>query len=314
MHNIHGYYLNYPLIFSYLAKQQIPIVWTLHDGWSMTGHCPIIGMECDKWLYGCKKCQYKSHYPTSWLLSRSEYNYAQKKYYFNLPKNVTIITVSEWLGTLAQKSLLNNNNIITIHNGVNTEVFKPSNDKTAINIRKELGITQPFIVLGVASNWLLTKGLEDFIKLRNLLPLEVYAIVLIGNMSKKTATHLPKGIYNVSHTDSQKKLAEFYSTASVFVSPTVRDNFPTVNIESLACGTPVITYKSGGSHEAISSDTGIVVATHNINELKEAVIKIATTGKSEYTQACRLRAKMLFNQETVYKKYIELYNEIINKK
>ena len=306
LHNIHGYYLNYPLLFEWLKRLEKPIVWTLHDCWSYTGHCAYYTYnQCEKWQSGCNKCPGLDSYPKSFF-DGSKRNYKKKMESFLGLDKLVLVPVSEWLAKDLKKSFLRNYHIEVIHNGINLDVFKPSLDKGIIST---LGAGERKILLGVASVWEKRKGLEEFIKLREILSDE-YVIVLVG-LTEKQKNKLPNGIIGITRTNNQEELVNLYSSADVFVNPTLEDNFPTTNLESLACGTPVVTYKTGGSPEAIDGNTGIVVPYKNIKSLKEAVINVCQT-KRFSLESCRQRAILYFNQDLVFAKYISLYNNLLN--
>lgn len=307
LHNIHGYYLNYQVLFEYLAHTNIPIVWTLHDCWSMTGHCSFFeGVGCDHWRYGCGNCIYKNDYPRTLFLDRSKYNYLLKRKAFTSLSNMTIVPVSDWLGSIVKESYLCKYPIRVIHNGTDLDVFKP----LPIGNRYIYAKAEQKIVLGVASIWHERKGLNDFIELSKDSSLKV---ILVG-VNDKLKSNLPEGIIGITRTNNQKELAELYSIADVFVNPTYDDNFPTTNIEALACGTPVITYRVGGSPEAIDSSTGIVVEKGRLSSLKEAIRTITSCGKEIYRDTCRQRAVKFFNKDDRFQDYIQLYNELLNEK
>lgn len=246
LHNIHGYYINIEILFKYLKTCGKKITWTLHDCWAFTGHCAYFDFYgCNKWISGCKGiCVCKKDYPASFLLSRAEQNYQIKKSLFTGINNLTIVTPSQWLASLVKKSFLSEYNVKVIHNGVNTDVFKP----TPSEIKSIYSIGNKKIILGVASIWDRRKGLETFIELSKQIE-DDYKIILIG-LNKEQIKKLPNTIIGIERTNSTKELAEFYSVADVFLNPTLEDNYPTTNIEAIACGTPVISYDTGGSGES----------------------------------------------------------------
>lgn len=246
LHNIHGYYINIEILFEYLKKCNKKIIWTLHDCWTFTGHCAYFDFYgCNKWESGCEGiCACKKDYPTTLLLSRAEKNYQIKKSLFTGINNLTIVTPSQWLASLVKKSFLSEYNVKVIHNGVNTDVFKP----TPSEIKSIYSIGDKKIILGVASIWDRRKGLETFIELSKQIE-DDYKIILIG-LNKEQIKKLPNTIIGIERTNSTKELAEFYSAADVFLNPTLEDNYPTTNIEAIACGTPVISYDTGGSGES----------------------------------------------------------------
>lgn len=309
LHNIHGYYLNIEILFNYLERSSIPIVWTLHDCWPFTGHCSYFDRySCYKWQSECNNCPNKKGYPTSILLDRSKSNYYRKKELFNKPERITLVTPSYWLESLVNKSFLNKYPVITIHNGVDLDVFKPNEN---LGIKKKFGLSEDKkVILGVASTWDRRKGLDDFIELSRQFD-DIYQIILVG-LNDKQITALPNNIIGIERTENVQQLAELYSTADVFVNPTYVDNFPTTNIEALACGTPVITYKTGGSPESIDEKTGIVVEQGDIPMLLESIKTIANN-KIQYTEACRKRALKYFSKNERFNDYVELFNTLTKK-
>lgn len=312
LHNIHGYYINYQLLFGYLSKLDIPIVWTLHDCWPFTGHCSHFDFaKCEKWQTGCfAPCPCKKNYPTTLIADRSKKNWEIKQQSFTSIKNLTIVPVSNWLGALTQQSFLSQYPIRMIHNGIDLNVFQPTEDVT--EIKKQYGITGKYTILGVANVWNYRKGFEDFIRLRKTLPQE-YSIVLVG-VSKKQQASLPIGIIGIQRTQDQAELAQLYSAANVFVNPTYEDNYPTTNLEAMACSTPVITYRTGGSPESISTNTGYVVEQGDINGLVSAIQEVCKKGKAYYTEKCRQWAEEHFDMNQCFEEYIKLYKEIVSQK
>ena len=305
LHNLHGFYINYKILFDYLSKAEIPVVWTFHDCWPITGHCPYFDkVDCSKWKKGCFKCPLRAEYPKSLFFDQSNHNFKEKKVAFTSIKNLTIVPVSNWLCDIVKESFLKESRIRVIHNGIDISIFKPESK----NLRSKLGIdANKRVVLGVASGWDERKGFSDFIRLASY---PEWQIIMVGDFDVD-ASQLPKTVIHINNTNSQQELAELYSTADVFVNPTYSDNFPTTNIEALACGTPVITYDTGGSPEAIDEKTGIVVPQGDIAELVDAIKRITSHEKTEYIEQCRERALQLFNKDKCFKNYISLYKEII---
>lgn len=311
LHNIHGYYINYPIFFKFLLDSNIPIVWTLHDCWAFTGHCAYFSyVSCNKWKTGCSHCEQRNKYPSSILIDHSRKNYIEKNNDFVNIKNMVLVPVSDWLCNLLKQSFLQNYSMKRIYNGVNTQIFCPQISKN--EIQNKYQVKGDFLILGVANIWEQRKGLNDFIRLSELLP-ENYAIILVG-LSNCQIKNLPSSIVGISRTENAQKLAEIYSAADVFVNPTWEDNFPTTNIEALSCGTPVVTYHTGGSIEAVSPETGLIVSPGDINGLLQAVDSICQNGKSYYTVACRQRALSKFRIEDKYAEYMQLYEKLLNKK
>ena len=305
LHNLHGFYINYKILFDYLSRAEIPVVWTFHDCWPITGHCPYFDrVGCDKWQRSCYKCPLIAEYPKSLFFDQSNHNFNAKKKAFISIKNLTVVPVSNWLCNIVKKSFLKDARIHVIHNGIDVSIFKPNSSK----IRSKLGIDlSKKVILGVASGWDERKGFSDFIKLASH---PEWQIIMVGDFDVD-ASKLPDSVIHINNTNSQQELAEFYSMADVFVNPTYSDNFPTTNIEALACGTPVITYDTGGSPEAIDEYTGIVVPQGDIVKLVDAINKITSQEKNEYVKQCRERALHLFDKDECFKNYISLYKDVV---
>lgn len=307
LHNIHGYFLNYKILFEFLKSANVPVVWTLHDCWSFTGHCAhFVSVNCNKWKTGCNSCPLKTGYPSSLFLDRSKRNYKLKEKLFNSVDNLTIVPVSYWLENFLKQSFLRNNKIHVIQNGIDLNNFRPLNCT-----KKKLGLPEnKIIVLGVSNVWTNSKGLNEFIKLSKHNELQ---IVMIG-VDDNTMKILPKNVVSIKRTQNLQKLVEYYSVADVFVNPTYADTFPTVNLEALACGTPVVTYQTGGSPEAVDEHTGIVVSQGDFNSLYKAVLEIANQSfeyKLKQSQKCRLRVEKYFDKKERFKEYVNIYNQIL---
>lgn len=306
LHNLHGYYINYKILFDYLNATDIPVVWTLHDCWSFTGHCShFVFVNCERWETGCYDCPRRNDYPISWWQDRSKQHYELKKRLFTTNRNLHIVTVSQWLANFVNRSYLKDTDIRVINNGVDLEVFKP------LDLDKEK--EGRFRILGVSNVWAKSKGLYDFYHLRELLDEYKFEIVLVG-LSDEQIKALPNGINGISRTNSVEELVRYYSSADVFVNPTYGDTFPTTNLEALACGTPVVTYRTGGSPESVTVDTGIVVNQGDVLALKTAIEIIQYNGKTHYSSACRVRAKMCYGKVERYFEYLEIYDRLIAKK
>lgn len=245
LHNIHGYYINIELLFRYLAEAEKPVIWTLHDCWSFTGHCAYFDYaECDRWKTGCHNCPQKKEYPSSMLADRSKKNWEAKKKLFTAVKDMVFVTPSEWLAEILRQSYFGKYPVKVINNDIDLSVFRP----TEGDFREKNGLTGKKMLLGVASVWDRRKGLKDYIKLSEKLD-DNYRIVLVG-LSEEQIKQLPENVIGISRTNNTKELAEIYTAADYFLNLTYEDNYPTVNLEAQACGTPVISYRTGGSTES----------------------------------------------------------------
>lgn len=310
LQNIHGFYIQVEKLFAYIKKHDIPTVWTLHDCWAYTGHCAFYDYAaCDKWKTGCHDCIHHAKvYPYALLKDNSIASYNRKRKAFCGVKNMTIVTPSQWLKGQLAESFLKEYPVEVIYNGINLDVFKPSEDP---DIKKK---TPYPVVLGVANVWEHRKGLNYFRKLARDLP-DNCRIRLIG-VNKKQIRELSKEFGDKmileSRTANQEELAKAYQEATVFVNATLEDNFPTTNLEALACGTPVVTYRTGGSGESITEDSGIVVYRASYDRLLAAVQDVVNGVKVFSTQDCRKRA-MEYDRHARYQEYLELYTRILDK-
>jgi putative colanic acid biosynthesis glycosyltransferase len=306
LHNLHGYYINIRVLFDYLSKVDIPVVWTLHDCWAFTGHCTYFdSVGCNKWETGCHNCPQRLSYPNSWGFDASKKNYKQKQELFNSLSNLTIVPVSEWLAELVSRSFLRYYPIKVIRNGVDLKQFTPKNPN---DIRNRLNLQDKLVILGVANGWTKRKGLSDFIELSERLECNS-KIVLIG-LNKKQIKELPQNIIGVERTESVGELAEFYSLADIFINPSVEESFGLVTIEAMACGTPVVVYNATASPELVSPETGFIVSKGDIAGLVKCIKTIKEKGKESYAKACLKRVKKHYNQYDRSMDYIDLYKEL----
>ena len=311
IHNIHGYFLNYQILFDYLSKAGIPVVWTVHDCWLYTGHCYYYSFAgCDRWQTGCHHCPQKKEFPTSLFCDRSRRNFEDKKAAFtSMPLDrMIIVPVSEWIRNEMRRSFLNAYPFRVIHNGINTDIFNIYDDR---QVRTAFGLGDRHILLGVASIWSREKGLDDFIRMAGMLN-EDEVIVLVG-IKPEDRKRLPDNVVGIARTENIRQLAELYAAADVFVNPTWQDNYPTVNMEAIACGTPVVTYRTGGSVEVITPSTGMIVEQGNLNELLKSIREIESKDKASYQEACRKYALLNFKKEDRYMEYLRLYEELRTK-
>lgn len=299
IHNLHGYYINYKILFEYLNTTNIPIVITLHDCWLLTGHCVHFEhKKCEKWKTQCQDCPQIHSYPKSLFLDKSKRNYLLKKNLIAQNINIHFICVSTWIEKLVLESIYKKHSISTIRNGIDLDIYKPTIPKNQ----------NRFQILGVGNPWSKDKGLYDIYKLRELLPIDEYDIVLVG-LTPKQLKSIPNGIKGILRTNNQQELVDLYSSSHVFINPTYADTFPTTNLEALACGTPVITYNTGGSPESIDNQTGIIIEQGNINKLAEAIKSLKR--KPLLAVDCVNKAQSYFNKNVCFKHYENLYESLL---
>lgn len=293
LHNIHGHDVNLKTFFKYLKESGVRVIWTFHDCWAFTGYCMHFDLlNCRKWESVCNECPQKNNY--SLFVDKSKKLFNLKKSIFTDIEDMTIVTPSEWMASLAKKSYMNKFPIKIINNGTNTDIFYRRNT----NIRQQFGVGEKYLVFGIVKgNYDLFMNLADKME-------DKYQLVLAG-LSKSQLQKLPKNIIGIGKIKSRDEMAEFFSASDVFVNMTLQDTFPTVNLESLACGTPVITFNTGGSPEAVDDKTGIVVQKGNVTELYEAVCTICNG--EDRSEACIKRARELYNAKERFADYLDLY-------
>lgn len=299
LHNLHNCYINLRLLFNYIKKNDIKVFWTLHDCWNFTGHCPYFEIAgCDKWKSGCYNCPTYKDYPQS-MVDNSKYMYSLKKKWFTGVKDLTIITPSEWLGNLVKQSFLKEYPVKIINNGIDLSIFKP----TESDFRKNYDCEDKFILLGVAFGWGKRKGLDVFIELSKRLD-DRFQIVLVGT-DENVDKQLPDNIISIYRTHNQTELAQIYTAADLFVNPTREEVLGLVNIEALACGTPVITFNTGGSPECIDKTCGAIVPKNDVDAMCEQIIDILENCRFTIDD-CLNRAQR-FNMNDKYEEYLKIY-------
>lgn len=302
IHNLHDSSTCLPVFFKYIKKYNKKLVWTLHDCWSITGGCYHFQIsKCNKWQSGCRKCQYLNH---RIHIDDTKYMWNKKKKWYSGIDNLVIVTPSEWLKEIVKKSFLAKHPIKVINNGIDLTTFTPQ--KSAF--KKENNI-KGYMILAVSNIWNYNKGLDVVISLARELP-NTYTIVIVGT-NNEIDKELPSNVISIHRTNDINELVKIYSSADVFINPTREDTFPTVNIEALACGIPVITFNTGGSPECLNSKCGRIVKENSHIELKKEIIKICEN-KIINKKDCIAQAKK-YDRNINYQKYIELYEEIYNK-
>lgn len=305
LHNLHGYYLNYEILFDYLKKSGKPVVWTLHDCWAMTGHCTHFDyIGCEKWKnMGCSKCPQIREYPMCIGIDSSNHNYKSKKKAFCDMPEMTLVTVSYWLKSVVEKSFLSEYPVVVIPNGIDLEVFKPTNYD---NLVKKYGLEGKKIILGVAQNWGMKKGLNDMISLSEHLGVG-YQVILVG-LTTQQQKHLPPNVIGITRTNSIEDLASVYSLAHIFINPSVEETMGMTTVEALACGTPAIVYNKTAVPEVVDSSCGWVVKPHDLKKMIEIIESVES--KDKYYNACLRRAK-LYEKKQQYSMYVALYEHLV---
>lgn len=301
LHNLHGHYLNVPLLFSALKEWKIPVVWTLHDCWAFTGHCAhFSALGCEQWKTGCYHCGGLRSYPSCVTGGRAAANFAGKRRCFTGVDRLVLVTPSRWLADLTRDSFLREYPVQVIPNGIDLSRFR---GKTGADFRRKHHLEDKRLLLGVAGVWTERKGYSDFVRLAEHLP-EDQRLVLVG-VHEKQARSLPGSVIAVEKTDSLETLAEIYAAADVFLNFTYEDNFPTVNLEAMACGTPVITYRTGGSVEPVTEKTGFIVEQGDYPGAHRLLDRARELDRNEIRKAARA-----YRAEDRYAEYLALYKSL----
>ncbi len=321
LHNIHGFYVHCGMLFNYIKEKQIPVVWTLHDCWSFTGWCAYFDYsKCNKWRTHCFDCPSKKDYPKAWITSRARSNFELKKNTFTGVKNLVLVTPSQWLADLTRESFLSNYPVRVINNGVNLDTFRPKSN----NIKEKLGISDKKMILAVAGGLAKRKGSDYLLKLPSMLNEDECLVILGINVEQQSL--LPKlKCIGIPYTNDVDRLAEIYSAADVFINTTLEDNFPTTNLEALACGTPVITFDTGGSVEPILDDENVievgcvkkscvggVVPKGDIVSMSQLFRDFLHFKDKISINPCVVKVLKKYNSANQYEKYINLYKEILS--
>lgn len=313
LHNLHGYYVNLPDLFKYLKESGIPVVWTLHDCWAFTGHCVhYTCVDCSRWETECHDCPRKKSYPKSFVFDRSRQNFRAKVQAYSGMSNLTIVTVSNWLGKAVGRSVLSSQTIHTIQNGVDLGVFYPRAYAYA-RVRKKYGLEGKYVVIGVATGWSEEVGLSTFIWLREQLPSDV-AIMMVG-CTPDIMKILPAGIIPISRTNNVDELAELYSSADILFNGSYQETFGLVTAEALSCGTPVIVYDSTACPEIVTPETGYVVETKNTDQVLSYILAdkmLDDSIRATRRITCRQYAERHFDKDEKFLEYEHLYNELID--
>ena len=298
LHNLHSHTCNLIMLFDYFRMKRLKLFWTFHDCWAFTGYCShFVIAKCDKWKTGCNHCpQYKT---SSWFFDRSSEMYSRKKHLIE-GVDLTIITPSQWLANLVKQSFFKNCPVNVINNGINLDIFKP----TPSDFRERYGLNNKKIVLGVSFGWGYSKGLDVFIELSRVLSND-YSLILVGT-NRETDKQLPSNVISIHRTVNQLELAQIYSAADVFVNATRQDTFPTVNMEAIACGTPVVTFRTGGSPEIVNEQTGVVVECDDVQALKKHIVTICN--KQLLSNEKIIEVSKVFSQDLRFEEYVSLYH------
>ncbi|MDY4126597.1 MAG: glycosyltransferase [Lachnospiraceae bacterium] len=313
LHNIHGYYLHYPTLMKYLAYEyKGKIIWTFHDLWPITGHCPhYIAVNCKKWMTGCNHCPNKKRYPVSLGLDGSRKNYEKKKELFTSLSNLTITVPSEWMASQVRQSFMGKYPVEVIHNGIDTAVF--DHNRLAVDSYTEssrcvgkISWSDKKILLSVASIWDERKGLKDLVALSDKLS-DDYLMVIVG-LSKHQISRLPKGVIGIARTENIEELVSLYSRAHIFINPSLEESFSLVTVEALSCGCPCIVLDTSAVAELVNDDNGVVLHSHKPEDYLDAIKSIENRG---YTRESVRATALKYDNKYMLEGYMRLYGEVL---
>lgn len=308
LHNIHGYYLNYKLLFEYFKEKNIPIVWTFHDCWPFTGHCGYFeSVQCEKWKTGCHSCELRKFYPKSLFLDRSSRNYRLKKSLFTSINSLHITTVSKWLMSKVRDSFFRDYPISTVYNFVNEKIFSPNVER--IN-RCDYGLDDRKILIGAAANWVPSKGIPDFNALADSLS-DKYQIVMVG-VTEDVKKQISPNVHCLARVERPQLLAALYAEADILLNLSRQETFGMTTLEAMACGTPGISYNNTACPEVLSNDTGVIVPTGNIKAVEEAIELIEKKGKNSFKDNCVARANTIFSKNNIISQYFDVYDKALS--
>lgn len=310
LHNIHGYYLNYEILFEFLKEYQRPVVWTLHDCWSYTGHCShYTYAKCDRWKHACYGCPQKRDYPGSLLFDNSKKNFEKKKECFTSLKYLQLVTPSVWLKEQVEQSFFGNHGNIkceVIPNGIETNIFV----KKEVSLRDKWKLQDKKIILGVANVWTKQKGFDDFLRLAEQLD-DSYQLVMIGVSEKQKQLILKqyKNILPLEKTKNIEELVVWYSVADIYFNSSIEETMGMTTGEAICCGTPVVVYDSTAIPESIGKNCGIIVPAKDISRVKGAIEEILEN-KPQYVNGCTAYREH-FKEDKANNAYYNIYRESV---
>lgn len=308
LHNLHSNYIHLNTLLSYLAKNNIPTVLTLHDCWFYTGGCfHYTSVNCNKWKSKCGKCPKKKGDSISYLFDSSSQILIDRKKFFGNIKQLYVVGVSQWIENECRESVLKPMLFTHIYNGIDTDFFKPVKS----DFRSIYGIENQFLILGMANKFFLPINKKSLNTIVDSLQ-DDEKLIIIG-CSAEQIKKLPPAVLGLPYIHDRRKLREVYASCDVFVNCTREESLSLVNIEVQACGTPVVTYSNTGVKETVDGISSYAVENGNPEEILKKLRLIRNSDYQKRSQKCIEWVKDNFEIHTNYRKYIELYRMIDSK-
>lgn len=306
LHDLHDHYLNYRLLFEFLNNSDIPVVWTMHDFWAVTGHCMhFVSRNCERFKTGCHECPIRGEYPKAFF-DRSAQNYRLKKLLFGSCRNLHVVAVSRWVADQLRESFLGDKPIHVIANGVDTEAFRPCD-----SAEFESMFTGKFVILAAASQWTESKGMEHYLRMSEMLADD--EIIVLAGMNPRAGKRLPENIIPMPHTTDTGRLAALYTRADVLTVMSSAETFGMTIVEAYACGTPVVVFDNSAPPSLVTDtpSSGYVVENQNVESAYDAVRKIRLAGIGSYGRYCRELALRKYDKTLCAARYLSLYEDLI---
>lgn len=308
LHNLHGYYLDIRTLFAFLKEYDRPVVWTLHDCWTYTGHCShYTNVGCYRWKSQCEHCPQKKEYPASMLLDNSYQNYRIKKELFTSVRNMHLVTPSKWLKGEVEQSFFKGIPCSAVPNGLELETYFLKQGREQEKLKEAYGLSGKKVVLGVANVWTKQKGYEDFIELSERLP-EEYQVVMVG-LNEKQLKELPKTIAGYPRTAGLSELADFYRMADVYFNGSCQETMGMTTGEAICCGTPAIVYNATAVPESVHEGCGIILEPGDVKGVAEAVQQICNDPTPWY-EGCK-KDRIRFDKAVFLEAYEQIYRELM---
>ena len=250
LHNIHGYYLNIPMLLRFLITYDKKVVWTLHDEFMYTGKCAYT-QECSKYLSTCQQCPLVKEYPKSFLFDWTRAMFLHKKRLLSNISHISFVTPSNWLASRTRGSIIKSHSISVINNGINTKVFKKTPSSQLDKFVNDDDVTVLALIANLDDNnkghhWI--KSMADYIREKNNNG-QIHFIV-VGSGKTKYNHELIKYI---DRTNNVVDLVKLYNSADFYLILSEFENYPTVCLEASAINLPIIGFDVGGVRESIAN-------------------------------------------------------------